>query len=792
VFLEETYGYYGFDDGITNLYNNIFNNGDLLPSGQANNFHYLGRFKSIDYAKSKISSVHKVICVDNDAPEVVGKHFHSNQSIPNYNYIWFQVYNSIIHEVDGVWFYQIGSLYAPNERPAINDPTRFNESKFPAAYLDAIRFCTRELRYLVEKNLISTEENTKLLSKKDHEDIHCIIENYQKFLPSNFSPSQISELSNIGYSIRYTIRTNGNEVIFIATNPLPYPVKVDFNFNNISNNIVQNSTGLELLFENTTPNNLQIVSSSNYKVGTNRHSIIDYNIGPLNNFKQNLNYLNPYNKRVTVFFGPLDVHIFKFTGTTNTQYANGWDKNWSNNGNGNLGDWGKLISNTDKFIPLDFDEDGDEEILCIQNSNSNAWASIFDYDNQLQTWNSRPLWSNLGNGTISWWGIRALDKYIVSDFNGDGKKQELFISQGDGGYAIILKPNNNHTDFEVLWYNYGSNDLSYPNNSIWTISQNDKFIPFDQNGDGVANELLCINSSTGLNKIIKFSNSGFVVTNFGTNGILGNGQNTWNIGPIDQYINGDFNGDGIYNELICFERSIGQNATLLKYQNGQWSKPWANFGNGEIGGWGGPISPTDFILSGNLDTDSRTELMFIQNCGNCGWATTMDFRRSGFINYFSSNWSNHAYQGTQQDYISDWFVPSLNAIDNRYLLIKATSNSKYSLLAFRNLGCNNYLISMYSSSGSINKNLEGTSNNDFLINIWPNPTSDLINISSNSNIQFENWKIQLYNSEGQLCFEKKLSSENSSLDLHDYPKGLYYIQIFIGNEFISTKKIIKI
>ena len=68
-------------------------------------------------------------------------------------------------------------------------------------------------------------------------------------------------------------------------------------------------------------------------------------------------------------------------------------------------------------------------MLCIQNSNTNAWATILNYDaNNDWSWG----WTNNNPpalGTIGSWTINTMDEYKAGDMNGDGKANELFCIQ---------------------------------------------------------------------------------------------------------------------------------------------------------------------------------------------------------------------------------------------------------------------------------------------------------------------------------------------------------------------------
>ena len=67
--------------------------------------------------------------------------------------------------------------------------------------------------------------------------------------------------------------------------------------------------------------------------------------------------------------------------------------------------------------------------------------------------------------------------------------------------------------------------------------------------------------------------------------------------------------------------------------------------------------------------------------------------------------------------------------------------------------------------------------------IYPNPTNDFVTVESESTVD----KIEVYNLLGQLI----ISQKSNKINLSDYNKGIYMIQIVFENGQKSTQKIIK-
>jgi len=72
------------------------------------------------------------------------------------------------------------------------------------------------------------------------------------------------------------------------------------------------------------------------------------------------------------------------------------------------------------------------------------------------------------------------------------------------------------------------------------------------------------------------------------------------------------------------------------------------------------------------------------------------------------------------------------------------------------------------------------------INIFPNPTSDFINIKSNDEIKF----IKIYDIKGSLVKTENISGKTSKIDISPFPKGNYIISVETKSG-IETKKFIK-
>ncbi|MDZ4757700.1 MAG: hypothetical protein SGJ10_06115 [Bacteroidota bacterium] len=262
----------------------------------SNKYHYLGQYKSIDFIKKYCSNIQKVVAVGNTWYADGGgylNNYHLDTNIKNANWLWFQAYTSIIHGANGIWFWWLHDMWQMDENPNVWDNTkdtdRYARENFPKLYKNYVSYLTREVRYLVNLNLISTEPNTILMGKTDHTDTNHIIPPSKEYIKHIKK-----EYRNENYGLRYTIRTNGENIIMIISNPCYKAVSTTLDFSKIKNDMIQKSDSVTVLFEDGTK-----ISKPSYKVDRNSHQSAHYNIA----LKKH---------KLKIEMGPLDVKILLF------------------------------------------------------------------------------------------------------------------------------------------------------------------------------------------------------------------------------------------------------------------------------------------------------------------------------------------------------------------------------------------------------------------------------------------------------------------------------------------------
>lgn len=750
VFFEGSYTQFPATAWSQQSYSGMFSNGH----------HYLGPLKSIDYAFNFTKEVHDIINIEgtSERPNYLA-HFHANTNILNANWLWFQTYTAIIHGVQGVWFWELNSCWNSNETNQFinsNISNRFDRSYFPSNYKKYVAHLARELRYLVDENLISTDPSTVLYTKKDEVDPQCIVP-----AASTYVPSAYQQLANENYGLRYTIRTNGSDVIMIISNPLNTTVSTTLNFDEVANPLIRNAYGVDVLFETNAS-----VSSTTYK--TNRNSNINLANGTIGS-QYYRGFTNGRN--LTMDFGPMDVHILKFRSAPPVSYNNGWERVWTNAGNGQMDGW--KIQSTDKVYAGDFDGDGAEELLWVQTNSNEEWMAVVEYDNGTWHWK----WSNYG-------AAHALAPYrahlVVGDFDGDGKDEVL--GNDPTGWTTMFHFDNNN-------WNWGWSDLG--NHAIRPYK--DKLVAGDFDGDG-KDEVLGADLPNGWTTMFHFDAGNFQW------GWTDSGQ----VHSIRPYRNdlrvGDFDGDG-KDEVLGFHTW----ATMFHFDNNNWNWGWSTGSSGSFNGWSYPLASSDQAIIGDLDVnDNKEEIMFLQRGPSAAWGVSMDL----MANQSGWNWNWTANNTYAVPYINDWPIASNGSLHTHYMVVKAEANHPAYVLAFRAYGCtsgHHFLASMYRSTANNNKQQQGTASRrtnmydnsnadplqteeDLNLTIAPNPSGGLFTVTFDPIKSQAATMIEVYNQTGQLIQTKMdITSNQIELDLSEQAAGWYVVVVKTAGKVYSEK-----
>lgn len=764
-----------------------------------NNKHFLGFLESIEYGKSEFNEVHKVIsakCGDHDLGTNI---FNTDINIDNGNWLYFQAYSSIIHGVNGIWFFAFDNMFLENEQSQNSGMgngeylvDNFKRQNFPIAYNDYLSKLTRELGYLNSKGFLNQKKI--VTSKTNTEDNHCIVQ-----LPSSYDilvdgswQSGASVLNNDhqseNYALRYSIRESNDEVIMIISNVLPYSLKTSLDFNSFNNSTVQLADEYELLFEKFDPRlyfNSDLgdgFTPNNYKVDI---EAVDVN-GQLNFQPFSSDFIDLQIPDLT--FGPFDTHIISFKKPSDANCsvsANGWNTIWSNNGNGLVST--VEISSDHQLLVGDFDisNNAKEELLAIQKYNSDAWATISSFNENENLWDF--VWSNGGNGrlksTPGGVGITSKTRFLAGNFLHAEQDEVLsinYFSNGNNWSTITRYDPSTVEKWVWSWSSYGSNYLQ-PGSNTWELSPNDEMIPFDFDSDGY-DELFVVRRSTPVEvSILKFDQQTHEWTELWSNENQGNGLgfiDDLEIFKTDEFFVGNFQikkKDRKFPEIVVFRNGNPDTHVQVLHFNGNGTSNGAdpffemgqnNNGASNFEGKSLPLEDTK-VLVGNIDQDIQDEILFIRRTSWIGQAISMDMNN---LNKFTWRWSNNSTPT-----INDWCTIQ-NGYDLDYELINYDTSNQSSLLALSTLPKDDCQlvgnVSLLRSQVGTNKDQDLTVKEDDHVEslLYPNPTNGVFKINNRTNV------LRVFDSTGKLVLTLTDIDANSDVDLSALEKGIYYLE----------------
>ena len=117
--------------------------------------------------------------------------------------------------------------------------------------------------------------------------------------------------------------------------------------------------------------------------------------------------------------------------------------------------------------------------------------------------------------------------------------------------------------------------------------------------------------------------------------------------------------------------------------------------------------------------------------------------------------------------------------------VAETGNTTFWIGAFDDLKIYNYALTQTEVSNLYSNNTLSSENfnlNNLEVSIYPNPTNDVLNIETASDLK----SIEIYNIQGQ----KVLSSNQKQINVSTLPSGIYMIRIQDAENAIVTKKVI--
>ena len=287
-------------------------------------------------------------------------------------------------------------------------------------------------------------------------------------------------------------------------------------------------------------------------------------------------------------------------------HINHWELIWA----GIIGNW--QIGNNDKFYACDFNGDGIDELLCIQNTFGNSWANIYHYDSQYPKSPWQYVWTNMGNGQIGNWNYVPGDVILPGYFN-DSTYCSLMCIRNQGRLKGALCQRLNSGSWTTYWTSTSLPDTTYIGS--WILGDQDKYYVGDFSGDGI-DELFCVqatNDTSDKMTLLQYNTSWNTL--WSNNGVSGG------VGIYSYRANlhvGNFDSDRA-------DELLGINSWATKFDlnsSNQWNWSWSTYESGRLSDW--TVNPAHRIFFMKTMTDVP-DYMFVGR-----WIPNNYFRFDGY------------------------------------------------------------------------------------------------------------------------------------------------------------------
>lgn len=227
----------------------------------------------------------------------------------------------------------------------------------------------------------------------------------------------------------------------------------------------------------------------------------------------------------------------------------------------------------------------------------------------------------------------------------------------------------------------------------------------------------------------------------------------------------DLDEDGLL-DLILGKKS-GQ---LIYYRNvGTTNAPQFSLFNSSLGNVNVAFdSPDGYATPHFFRYDDTTRLFVGDLAGRMHFFSNIDGNLDPGDS-FTEESSN--YLGINTEAYSSFWVADMNA------------NGKLELYAGQDLG------GIYRFEHDPSSNVSITEIDESNLNIYPNPTNNMITLSSNDNL-IEG--VQIINLQSQIVLTEKESSKKIQVDLSNFPSGVYFVSVELSNGQSVIRKVVKL
>jgi hypothetical protein len=182
------------------------------------------------------------------------------------------------------------------------------------------------------------------------------------------------------------------------------------------------------------------------------------------------------------------------------------------------------------------------------------------------------------------------------------------------------------------------------------------------------------------------------------------------------------------------------------------------------------------LIKHNIETNLESEIHISDEISNIYLSTDNQYLG---VKFYNCGYGISIYRTDDLSLV--YRLEPDNFIDDGNFELLLSSNFKYLFFTDKLTYFEGYTLNLKSSS------VENQNNKYSLLSIYPNPTNNYINISSALIIK----DISIYNIEGQeLYYNPNTDLNLETINLQNFPNGIYYIKAIIGNHKVTKQFII--
>lgn len=238
------------------------------------------------------------------------------------------------------------------------------------------------------------------------------------------------------------------------------------------------------------------------------------------------------------------------------------------------------------------------------------------------------------------------------------------------------------------------------------------------------------------------------------------------------------------NSLFFINSSIGWktnwNLTISKTTDGgnTWTPQNKSQNKGDINA----LHSVFFVDANNGCAVGDSGIVYTTINGGANW----NLQNSGTYNYLRSVCfinSNDGYAVGQNGTILktsnggiNWIIQNSNTIENLRSVFFTDINTGYVV------GDNGTVLKISNANG-----VENTSYDNSLINIYPNPVIDKINITVQKKQLYKTISFSIYNIQGQLLLQQSILQDKTEFDINGFAKGVYILKLNIDDKTEMTR-----